>query len=329
MCAPSTSGEVNKRKRPAVSADVPDARPLLEKQTKKRRWVEKKSPPRKWTAVEDAALTESVKNHGAKNWKVIADFVPNRNHTQCLQRWAKVLAPGIRKGPWTSDEDQKLVECIQDLESGGVVSNWQAVADRVEGRTTKQCRERWFNHLDPRIRRGNFTDEEDTIILENQQRIGNRWSAIASMLPGRTEDAVKIRWKALTRNKSPDPVKKQIQKENKRPQKINLLTEQLQIESKSKSRCKSLGRLFESTPLSPLPISDLHEILRPPCPSLTTPPDLLLDFDLCSGIEPLGMESSLLFHTAMPVLDELDTTWLDSALLGAQEEMMVVDISCY
>jgi len=69
----------------------------------------------------------------------------------------------------------------------------------ITGRTSKQCRERWFNHLDPSIKRGNYTAEEDRLILEEQARIGNRWSIISAMLPGRTEDAVKIRWKTLNR----------------------------------------------------------------------------------------------------------------------------------
>jgi len=46
---------------------------------------------------------------GAKNWKYIAEFVPNRNHTQCLQRWGKVLAPNLVKGHWTPEEDSRLL----------------------------------------------------------------------------------------------------------------------------------------------------------------------------------------------------------------------------
>jgi hypothetical protein len=85
------------------------------------------------------------------------------------------------------------------LAGGGVVANWAAVADHVPGRTSKQCRERWFNHLDPNIKRGGHTEDEDNIILAQQTKIGNRWSLISAMLPGRTEDAVKIRWKTLQR----------------------------------------------------------------------------------------------------------------------------------
>lgn len=120
--------------------------------------------------------------------------MPGRNHTQCLQRWTKVLAPGLVKGHWRPDEDDLLKELVAEGRK-----NWGQVATRIPGRTSKQCRERWYNHLDPSIVRGEYTAEEDRMILDAQARLGNRWSAIAAMLPGRTEDAVKIRWKSLCR----------------------------------------------------------------------------------------------------------------------------------
>ncbi|RLN37195.1 hypothetical protein BBJ28_00011971, partial [Nothophytophthora sp. Chile5] len=156
---------------------------------------------------EDDKLRDAVSRHGERNWKSIAEEVPGRNHTQCLQRWTKVLAPGLVKGHWRPDEDDLLKELVAEGRK-----NWGQVATRIPGRTSKQCRERWYNHLDPSIVRGyvmslldmmlsmpEYTAEEDRTILDAQSRLGNRWSAIAAMLPGRTEDAVKIRWKSLCR----------------------------------------------------------------------------------------------------------------------------------
>ncbi|KAI9919043.1 hypothetical protein PsorP6_012227 [Peronosclerospora sorghi] len=153
-----------------------------------------KAVPKRWTQEEDDKLREAVGRHGERNWKSIAEEVPGRNHTQCLQRWTKVLAPGLVKGHWRPDEDELLKELVAEGRK-----NWGQVATRIPGRTSKQCRERWYNHLDPSIIRGEYTHEEDQIILDAQARLGNRWSAIAAMLPGRTEDAVKIRWKSLCR----------------------------------------------------------------------------------------------------------------------------------
>ncbi|CAM9836067.1 unnamed protein product, partial [Laminaria digitata] len=67
------------------------------------------------------------------------------------------------------------------------------------GRTSKQCRERWCHHLNPTINKGAYSPEEDKIIVETQARLGNKWSQIAARLPGRTENSIKIRCKALQR----------------------------------------------------------------------------------------------------------------------------------
>lgn len=154
----------------------------------------RKAAPRRWTREEDEALRSAVESHREKNWKAIAALVPGRNHTQCLQRWTKVLAPGLVKGHWSPHEDELLRRLVAAEQK-----NWGEVAAQIPGRTSKQCRERWHNHLDPNIVRGAYSPEEDRIILEAQARLGNRWSVIAAMLPGRTEDAVKIRWKSHCR----------------------------------------------------------------------------------------------------------------------------------
>ncbi|GMF65249.1 unnamed protein product [Phytophthora lilii] len=152
---------------------------------------------KRWTKSQDAALRESVRIHGEKNWKAIAELVPGRNHAQCLQRWRKVLKPGLVKGHWSFEEDQVL----EYLVTQGC-NNWGQIAERIPGRTPKQCRERWKNHLDPAINKGPYTEEEDSVILTAQARLGNKWSQIAQLLKGRTEDSVKIRWKSLKQNPS-------------------------------------------------------------------------------------------------------------------------------
>ncbi|KAG7375755.1 hypothetical protein PHYPSEUDO_015345 [Phytophthora pseudosyringae] len=152
---------------------------------------------KRWTKNQDASLRESVRIHGEKNWKAIAELVPGRNHAQCLQRWRKVLKPGLVKGHWSFEEDQVL----EYLVTQGC-NNWGQIAERIPGRTPKQCRERWKNHLDPAINKGPYTEEEDSVILTAQARLGNKWSQIAQLLKGRTEDSVKIRWKSLKQNPS-------------------------------------------------------------------------------------------------------------------------------
>ncbi|KAG5185311.1 Homeodomain-like protein, partial [Tribonema minus] len=72
--------------------------------------------------------------------------------------------------------------------------NWGQLAAHMPGRTSKQCRERWIHHLDPAINKSDYTAEEDAKILALQKDLGNKWSQIALHLPGRTENAIKIRW---------------------------------------------------------------------------------------------------------------------------------------
>ena len=105
--------------------------------------------------------------------------------------------PLLSKGPWTPAEDRIIVECIRE----GLVE-WSEVASRVPGRMAKQCRERWFNHLDPSLKKGGWTAEEDAILAAAQARWGNAWARIIRLLPGRSENAVKNRWNSAAIHES-------------------------------------------------------------------------------------------------------------------------------
>ncbi|KAH1224872.1 hypothetical protein AAZV13_11G129700 [Glycine max] len=104
----------------------------------------------------------------------------------------------IRRGPWTEQEDYKLVYFVNMFGD----RRWDFIA-KVSGlnRTGKSCRLRWVNYLHPDLKRGKLTPQEEHLVMDLHSKWGNRWSRIARRLPGRTDNEIKNYWRTHMRKK--------------------------------------------------------------------------------------------------------------------------------
>ncbi|KAL4311515.1 hypothetical protein GQ457_01G049550 [Hibiscus cannabinus] len=105
---------------------------------------------------------------------------------------------GLKKGPWTAEEDQILIDYIQQHGHG----KWRTLPKNAGlKRCGKSCRLRWANYLRPDIKRGKFSTQEEETIIQLHSFLGNKWSAIAARLPGRTDNEIKNYWNTRIKKK--------------------------------------------------------------------------------------------------------------------------------
>ncbi|KAF1863765.1 hypothetical protein Lal_00030868 [Lupinus albus] len=99
---------------------------------------------------------------------------------------------------WTQEEDDILREQIGTHGT----ENWAIIASKFKDKTTRQCRRRWYTYLNSDFKKGGWSPEEDTLLCEAQKIFGNRWTEIAKVVSGRTDNAVKNRFATLCKKRA-------------------------------------------------------------------------------------------------------------------------------
>lgn len=151
-----------------------------------------------WTQEEDEMLIRFVEqSQMVVSWSALSKFFPNKTASQLAGRWDKVLNPKLVKGSWTAQEDRVITDYVQAHGD----KDWAKLALLLPGRTGKQCRERFKNHLDTSVNRQPWSDDEDNLLIELHTKFGNAWTKLATFFDGRTDNCVKNRWNSTIKKR--------------------------------------------------------------------------------------------------------------------------------
>ncbi|NXS36228.1 SNPC4 protein, partial [Pomatostomus ruficeps] len=161
-------------------------------------WEHPSINKKEWTEEEIERLKEIAANHNYLDWQSIAqELGTNRTPFQCLQKY-QIYNKDLKRKEWTKDEDQMLLELVQEMRVGSHIP-YKKIAYYMEARDSAQLIYRWTKSVDPSLRRGPWTPEEDAMLMAAVKKYGEKdWYKIRTEVPGRSDAQCRDRYlKAL------------------------------------------------------------------------------------------------------------------------------------
>ena len=151
-----------------------------------------------WSLEETERLKTIILKHNKRNWPLIARHFPSHTVDECQLQFelSNPHHTALRRGQWSYEEDVQLLSLVEKMGK-----KWSSIAEAFPYRTSSRIRERYMNYLCPDLQKKDeeWTEEEDRILMAAQDEMGNRWTAIARVLPGRGSNMIKNRWYFLHR----------------------------------------------------------------------------------------------------------------------------------
>uniref|UniRef100_T1JEV1 snRNA-activating protein complex subunit 4 n=1 Tax=Strigamia maritima TaxID=126957 RepID=T1JEV1_STRMM len=152
---------------------------------------------KKWTTEEDEVLERLIKEN-CNDWDIVTSKLnTKRTALQCFERYKLKFSKELTDRTWTSEDDDTLRLVIEECRVGKYIP-WHQVAYYCE-RTNQEVYKRWKFFLDPSIKHGKWTEEEDTCLVAGILRYGENFAKISTIITGRTNNQIRDRYQNCMR----------------------------------------------------------------------------------------------------------------------------------
>ena len=185
-----TSDQLTEIKNEIIKNKDENSKSLIQKTAQKKE--------KKWTNKEETNLKNLLVLYNSTDFESISKNMHGITPEQCSEKWKKIALVEYSKGRWSPEEDKLLTEWV---EKHGP-NKWTLCSKTIPGRNGKQCREHWSNSLDPNLKKGEWSLEEDYLLYTLYNEYGGSWKKIAPLFNGRTENTIKNRFCSQLRKAS-------------------------------------------------------------------------------------------------------------------------------